>query len=462
MTRHIVSDLPEPGRWGREYIARLGVRLLLISIPTMLAIVFTGTAAGSDNGNISGTVFDDRNGDGVRQPEEGGLSAQEVTLTLDSSNEQSQITEGGGSFVFTDVPAGDHTVSADVGAPDLTVCIDFFVGFNPHALNGCWNTAPKFWMATTDNPLAVSLAPGGSVTADFGSQRRDISTLIGVAFLDGNYPPVGTTIQAMHDGTECGTTEVMELGGNRRFTFDLDVFGASERPGCADSGDTVSFLVGGSPAIETVTWADLARSELSSMTAMPDHAWYWSELAAGSAHEGEVVTAKVGDVVCGQTEIEEDLARFGAGPAFGFFRLIVPAESVMPGCGSPGAMVELALSSGPSVTVEWEPGIQEVDIPLPSNQVVWGDHNCSGSADPVDSLLTLRFDAGLDTGTGECPNLGQVVDVQNASPHPWGDVDCRGEITPVDSLKLLRFDAGFSVAQEPECPEIGSAVLITP
>ena len=78
----------------------------------------------------------------------------------------------------------------------------------------------------------------------------------------------------------------------------------------------------------------------------------------------------------------------------------------------------------------------------------------------MDSLLTLRFDAGLSTNTGECPDLGDIVDVQNASLHPWGDVDCSGEVNPIDSLKLLRFDAGLSVTQAPNCPEIGSAVNI--
>jgi len=98
--------------------------------------------------------------------------------------------------------------------------------------------------------------------------------------------------------------------------------------------------------------------------------------------------------------------------------------------------------------------------PEPGEARVWGDNNCSGGADPIDSLLTLRFDAGLSTNTGDCPDFGQVVDVQNASPHPWGDVDCGGDVTPVDSLKLLRFDAGLSVSQADDCPLIGSAVLI--
>lgn len=107
------------------------------------------------------------------------------------------------------------------------------------------------------------------------------------------------------------------------------------------------------------------------------------------------------------------------------------------------------------------------DTPTPSptptatgDQVVWGDANCSGSANPIDSLLTLRHDAGLSANTGDCPGFGQVVEVAFASPHPWGDVDCGGDITPVDSLKLLRFDAGLSVTQADGCPLIGPPVTI--
>ena len=79
----------------------------------------------------------------------------------------------------------------------------------------------------------------------------------------------------------------------------------------------------------------------------------------------------------------------------------------------------------------------------------------------MDSLLTLRFDTGLDTNTGECPDIGVVVEVANASPHPWGDIDCGGDVNPIDSLKLLRYDGGLSVAQEPDCPGVGIIVMVS-
>jgi hypothetical protein len=43
----------------------------------------------------------------------------------------------------------------------------------------------------------------------------------------------------------------------------------------------------------------------------------------------------------------------------------------------------------------------------------------------------------------------------------WGDVDCGGGVDPVDSRKLLRFDGGLDVDQEPGCTQIGSSIIIT-
>ncbi len=39
-----------------------------------------------------------------------------------------------------------------------------------------------------------------------------------------------------------------------------------------------------------------------------------------------------------------------------------------------------------------------------------------------------------------------------------GDVDCGGNVTPVDSLKTLRHDAGLSVQQDEPCPDIATVI----
>jgi CSLREA domain-containing protein len=103
--------------------------------------------------------------------------------------------------------------------------------------------------------------------------------------------------------------------------------------------------------------------------------------------------------------------------------------------------------------------------PAEGTDTTWGNANCSGPGhmdppDPVDSLLTLRHDAGLGANTGDCPALGTEVDVLLASLHTWGDVDCSEAVDPIDSLKILRSDAGLSVSQEAGCPGMGAAVTL--
>ena len=44
----------------------------------------------------------------------------------------------------------------------------------------------------------------------------------------------------------------------------------------------------------------------------------------------------------------------------------------------------------------------------------------------------------------------------------WGDVDCDGDVDSVDSLKILRFVAGLSVSQQAGCPALGSPVELGP
>jgi hypothetical protein len=47
---------------------------------------------------------------------------------------------------------------------------------------------------------------------------------------------------------------------------------------------------------------------------------------------------------------------------------------------------------------------------LHPNGRIWGDVNCSGEANALDSWLILRFDAGLDVDLpANCPDLGALV-----------------------------------------------------
>ena len=97
----------------------------------------------------------------------------------------------------------------------------------------------------------------------------------------------------------------------------------------------------------------------------------------------------------------------------------------------------------------------------PGTERLWGDGDCSGSVSPVDSLKTLRSDAGLSVSqTGDCPNIASSVTVDGTS-RLWNDVDCGGSVSPVDSLKTLRHDAGLSVSQSGGCPGVATTVTVS-
>ena len=81
--------------------------------------------------------------------------------------------------------------------------------------------------------------------------------------------------------------------------------------------------------------------------------------------------------------------------------------------------------------------------------LLFGDANCNGSINPVDSLTVLRYDAGLPVTP-----LSAVCILHTA------DINCDGEANPVDSLGILRFDAGLPVSQPNDCPLPGSGLVV--
>lgn len=83
-------------------------------------------------------------------------------------------------------------------------------------------------------------------------------------------------------------------------------------------------------------------------------------------------------------------------------------------------------------------------------ELIQGDVDCNGTANSVDSLKILRFVAGLSVAQEpDCPDIGTQV------ASFFGDVDCSGVVNSVDSLKILRFVAGLSVVQTEPCANIG-------
>lgn len=102
--------------------------------------------------------------------------------------------------------------------------------------------------------------------------------------------------------------------------------------------------------------------------------------------------------------------------------------------------------------------------PTPTPTRLWGDWNCDGEVDLVDALAGLRFVAalGLLPQVPPCFTFGMpvVFPAGNGLPEGpvFGDSDCSGEVDLVDSLAILRHVAALPVPPPPiapGCPAIG-------
>ncbi|MEX1195415.1 MAG: right-handed parallel beta-helix repeat-containing protein [Dehalococcoidia bacterium] len=119
-------------------------------------------------------------------------------------------------------------------------------------------------------------------------------------------------------------------------------------------------------------------------------------------------------------------------------------------------------SGSPTVTATPTGEPTPTNTPTPTGtEIEWANTDCSGGIDPVDSLKTLRADAGLQVvQPAGCPDIGEQVLVAGIA-REWGDVDCSDSLNPIDALKILRHDAGLPVTQPNGCPEMGELVMVT-
>ena len=77
---------------------------------------------------------------------------------------------------------------------------------------------------------------------------------------------------------------------------------------------------------------------------------------------------------------------------------------------------------------------------------------------PVVVLLFAGSYALAVTGDAQVGSSAPQSGPQNEI---WGDIDCSGSINPIDSLKTLRFDAGLGVQKvDPTCPDLGGPVTL--
>jgi len=124
-------------------------------------------------GQIIGTIFDDPNENGLKDPTEGGISGWTVFADLNSDGllsigEPSAVADADGDYVIAGVPAGVTRVQeVPVGAYRATA-------------------GGLFPLLNAREFSTVTVAAGGSVRADFGNWIPQVGTIQGVVWNDSN------------------------------------------------------------------------------------------------------------------------------------------------------------------------------------------------------------------------------------------------------------------------------------
>ena len=371
--------------------------LLALLAVTAAVIAAAPAAAQEEAGVIRALAFRDLDGNGVQDEGEPGQPRQRLDLSQGDQFLLGIFTGPNGNNLFDGLDSGTYTVSVTLEEED-GVCADgggFF--YDPFPFGYC-ALVNLPWRATTPDSVSVTVESGTTAEVTFGVQPLDVAVITGAALLEDGYAPEGTLIEALVDGQECGMAAARDHG---ILNFELTILGAGERAGCATQGDLVHFRVGGVPAGETFTWAPFIDTpefqlpgHVKHLSAREERAWYWLQGPSDDLPEvGSTVQAVVDGVVCDETVVEDA----GLFAAAGFRRLIVPSESIQPGCGRPGATVTF-LAGGVEVgSIPWQAGLQRLELaaPVPVQGPVAGSGPQAQSWGVATALVAILFATGL-------------------------------------------------------------------
>ena len=159
-----------------------------------ISVTLTSTVVAT-TGNISGTIYNDLNGNGSRQSGENGLP--NVTVFLDKNGnglldtgEPKTLTNAAGLYTFSNLPIGAYKVREIV---------------------------PATFRATTPNPVTATVAAGATTAVGFGDSQTVV--ISGNVFNDAN----GNKIKDAAEHGIAGVTVYLDFNNNAQLdSFELN------------------------------------------------------------------------------------------------------------------------------------------------------------------------------------------------------------------------------------------------
>ncbi len=292
----------------------------------------------ADEPGVSGFVFNDRNGNGVRDSGEPGVKGWQLHLCMSDMCSSSATTDGGGRFDFDVVVPGQYQV----------------VVFDAH----------RGWqrVRTDCSSDVLSLGQEEHKTADMPVRfvGEHVSGFRGSVWKDGAPVPEGTRVQALVGEKVCGETTTCGL---REAGYFIWTPSADEEEGCGQDGSEVSFRVDGAAANQTAQWHDQDSATVDLFVG-PDLAVfegpvfvYRPDTQNILAPPGTLVRAYVSNRLCGETTV------FSTHPAPNSYEVAVLPEALRAGCGTEGAPISFTIGGdAANERAVWQSGVHDLGL----------------------------------------------------------------------------------------------------
>lgn len=281
--------------------------------------------------------------------------------------------------------------------------------FDQEQPRGCLDLHDQFgWLITTLTPISVPDEPESAafLVRHVGDQ---VQRFYGLPIVQGMPASELAAVDAFVAGTNCGEGYVTTRFGLA--WYELYVLSSEERPGCANEGASITFMVDGLVA----GTADFAQERSTQMdlvggpSPMYFRFWFFRAPAHGQA------TVQIGSTTCGRGYLDH-----GPLPPPNMQTVFIVADETTPGCGSPGQLVRLLINGYVVAQGLWREGNSWLGV--------LGDASCNKEVDSLDASLLLQLEAGV-LAELECSVSG--------------DVNLDGSENSVDVALILQREAGL-------------------
>ena len=325
---------------GRLRVLLAGCTLAAIAAFAMACDNSDGPLGPSEPG-VFGFVFEDKNGNGVRDEGERGLEWNLLMCMADMC--RSGTTVGDGRFHFDDVVPGRYSINL----------VDIPIGWQ-RTFKDC-DVGTFTYAEGEHKTVDLAILFVGERASGFG----------GSVWKDGAPLPSGARVEALVGEKVCGEAIICGLRESR---YSMWVASAEEEEGCGEEGSEVRFRIDGAMANQTAEWHD-GDSAAADLFVGPDLAVFEGSVSVyrpdttyTAIPDGTPVQAYVANQLCGAS------TTYTVHPGPNMYQVAVLPDALRAGCGREGASVTFTIDGQPAnEEAVWRLGVHRLQLTTASH-----------------------------------------------------------------------------------------------